>query len=68
MLETASLVSSVPIGNTEWPLIVFPAPFVKGTEKDKQMTYTCLSTHTRTHTHTHTLQSIKLTEQYFSFL
>ena len=24
-----------PIGSTEWPLIVFPAPFVKGTEKNK---------------------------------
>lgn len=49
-LDIASLVRDIPIGSIEWPLIVFPAPFAKGTLKKKKA-YThqiCTYTHTLT--------------------
>lgn len=62
-LDIASLVRGIPIASIEWPLIVFPAPFVKGTEKNKRPTHINLYIHTHTNK-----QNIKLGEQYFSFL
>ena len=51
-LDIASLVRGIPTGSIEWPLIVFPAPFAKGTLKKKKR-----PTHINLYTHTHTLTS-----------